>query len=94
MTPPHEQRGAGARRVLHAWIMANARQQSLVHLIIDWLDERAHDAGDETAYEAAQRLLDVLRALVDDQRRATAAHDMLATLEGQDEAKQLGGVRS
>jgi len=48
------------------------------------LDERAHDAGDETAYEAAQRLLDVLRALVDDQRRATTAHDTLAALEGQD----------
>jgi len=86
-TRPHEQRGALARRVLHEWIAANARQQSLLHQIIDWLDERAHDAGDETAYEAAQRLLDVLRALGDDQRRATAARDTLAALEGQDEAR-------
>ncbi len=86
-TRPPEQRDALARRVLHEWSAANARQQSLLHQIIDWLDERAHDADDETAYEAAQRLLDVLHALVDDQRRATAAHDMLATLEGQDEAR-------
>jgi len=75
------------RRVLHEWIAANARQQSLVHQIIDWLDERVHDAGDETAYEAAQRLLDVLRALGDDQRHATAARDVLAALEGQDEVR-------
>jgi len=87
-THPHEQWDALARRVLHEWITANARQQSLVHQIIDWLDERAHDAGDnETAYEAAQRLLDVLHALGDDQRRATAARDTLAALEGQDEAR-------
>jgi len=86
-THPYEQRDALARRVLHEWIAANARQQSLVHQIIDWLDERAHDVGDETAYEAAQRLLDVLRALGDDQRRATAARDTLAALEGQDEAR-------
>jgi hypothetical protein len=85
-TRPPEQRDALARRALHEWIAANARQQSLLHQIIDWLDERAHDAGDETAYEAAQRLLDVLRALVDDQQRATAARDTLAALEGQDEA--------
>ncbi len=86
-TRPPEQQDARARRVLQEWVAANARQQSLVHQIIDWLDERAHDAGDETAYEAAQRLLDVLRALGDDQRRATAACDTLAALEGQDEAR-------
>ncbi len=85
-TRPPEQRDALAHRVLQEWVAANARQQSLVHQIIDWLDERAHDAGDETAYEAAQRLLDVLRALVDDQQRATAARDTLAPREGQDEA--------
>ncbi len=86
-TRPSEQRDALVRRVLHEWIAANARQQFQVHQIIDWLDERAHDAGDETAYEAAQRLLDVLRALGDDQRRATAARDTLTALEGQDEAR-------
>jgi len=83
-TRPPEQRDALVRRVLQEWIAANARQQSLVHQIIDWLDERAHDAGDETAYEAAQRLLDVLRALGDDQRRVTAARDTLADREGQE----------
>ena len=82
-TRPHEQRDALARRVLQEWIAANARQQSLLHQIIDWLDERAHDAGDEMAYEAAQRLLDVLRALGDEQRRATAARDTLAAREEQ-----------
>ena len=86
-TRPSEQRDALARRVLQEWVAANARQQSQVHQIIDWLDERAHDAGDETAYEAVQRLLDVLRALVDDQQRATVARDALAALEGQDEAR-------
>ncbi len=83
-TRPPEQRDALVRRVLQEWIAANARQQSLVHQIIDWLDERAHDAGDETAYEAAQRLLVVLRALGDDQRRVTAARDTLADREGQE----------
>ncbi len=82
-TRPPEQRDALAHRVLQEWIAANARQQFQVHQIIDWLDERAHDAGDETAYEAAQRLLDVLRALGDEQRRATAARDTLAAREEQ-----------
>lgn len=51
------------------------------------MDERAHDTGDETAYEATQRLLDLLRLRVDDQQLATAARDALATLEGQDKVR-------
>jgi len=78
---PCEQRDATTRRVLQEWIEANARQQSMVHQIIDWLGERAHDAGDDMAYEAEQRLFDVLRALVDDQRCATAALDALDALD-------------
>ncbi len=66
---------------------ANARQQSRLHQIIDWLDERAHDTGDETAYETTQRLLDLLRLLGDDQQHATAAHAALAALERQDKAR-------
>ena len=73
----HDEHGTAARRILREWIAASARQQSTVSRLIDWLDERADDSGDETAYEAAQRLYDVLRALVDDQRRATAALDAL-----------------
>ncbi len=83
----HDQRDALAQRVLLEWLAANARQQSRLHQIIDWLDERAHDTGDETAYEATQRLLDLLRLLVDDQQHATAARDALATLEGQDKVR-------
>ncbi len=86
-TRRHEQRDALAHRVLHEWLAANARQQSRLHQIIDWLDERAHDTGDETAYEATQRLLDLLRLLGDDQQHATAAHAALAALEGQDKAR-------
>ena len=83
----HDQRDALAQRVLLEWLAANARQQSRLHQIIDWLDERAHDTGDETAYEATQRLLDLLRLRVDDQQLATAARDALATLEGQDKVR-------
>ena len=35
-TRPPEQRDALAHRVLQEWVAANARQQSLVHQIIDW----------------------------------------------------------
>ena len=75
---PHEQRDALTQRVLHEWLAANARQQARLHQIIDWLDERAHDTGDETAYEATQRLLDLLRLLGNDQQHATAARAAVA----------------
>ncbi len=84
---PHDQRDALAQRVLHEWMAANARQQSRLHQIIDGLDERAHDTGDETAYEATHRLLDMLRLLVDDQHHATAARAALAAREGQDKTR-------